>query len=84
MGNGIIFTQFENFARCLKIWNDYNRKKNHNGGAVSKFMLILKTYKLFAILFHEYISLCIKHLNIRVDFEKCVFITDINMYVQHI
>ena len=31
--------------------NDYDRKKNRNGGAVSKFMLILKTCKLFAILF---------------------------------
>ena len=60
MGKGIIFTHFENFARCLKIWNkilnvtrkynchanDYDRKRNRNGGAVSNFMLILKTCKL--------------------------------------
>ena len=64
--------------------NDYDRKKNRNGGAVSKFMLILKTCKLFAILFdNEYISLCIKYWNKRADFEKCVFITDTNMYIQY-
>ena len=46
--------------------NDYDKRKNHNGGAVSKFMLILKTCKLFAILFgDEYISLFIKYWNIR-------------------
>ena len=57
-------------------------KKNRNGGAVSKFILILKTCKLFAILFDdEHIYLCIKYWNIRAEFEKCVFITDINMYI---
>ena len=56
-------------------------KKNRNGGAVSKFMLILKTCKRFAILLDEKISLFIKYWNIRAEFEKCVFITDINMYI---
>ena len=57
-------------------------KKNRNSGAISKFMLILKTCKRFAILFDdECISLWIKYWNIRADFEKCVFITDINMYI---
>ena len=44
-------------------------------------MFILKTCKLSAILFDdEYISLFIKYSNIGAEFEKCVFITDINMY----
>ena len=88
MGNGIIFTEFENFARCLKFEirfsmlrgninchvNDYVKRQIRNGGAVSKFMLILKTCKFFAILFDdEYISLFTKYWNIWTEFEKCVY-----------
>ena len=38
------------------------KRQNHNGGAVFKFMFILKTFKPFAISFDdEYISLFIKY-----------------------